>query len=98
MSFLGIDLHGNQFTVAKMVLKDEKVVIRTSTIRFGTEAYRQFLASLSKEDYLLVESSTNAFWFHCLSGRRRASSSHHGHRFVGAGIHARAFDPADNCN
>ena len=66
MSFLGIDLHGNQFTVAKMVLKDEKVVIRTSTIRFGTEAYRQFLASLSKEDYLLVESSTNAFWFHCL--------------------------------
>ena len=66
MAFIGVDLHSNRFTVARMDVKNGKLSIMKETYTFESESYRRFEESLDSEDYLLVENSTNAFWFHDL--------------------------------
>ena len=73
MNAYGIDLHSDRFTVAKMMVKNEKVYEVVSTYSFKNESYERFLGSLREDDYVLVENSTNAFWFHDqLVGRVKA--------------------------
>jgi len=64
MSVYGIDLHSDKFTVAKIVVKNEQFHEVISTHSFKAESYERFLGSLREDDYVLVENSTNAFWFH----------------------------------
>ena len=64
MSFYGIDLHSDRFTVAKMVLKEEGFQETLGTYTFEERSWKKFRDSLSQKDYILVENSTNAFWFH----------------------------------
>ena len=66
MAFIGVDLHSNRFTVARMSIGNEELTIMKDTYTFESESYRRFEESLDSEDYLLVENSTNAFWFHDL--------------------------------
>ena len=52
-------------TVARMVLKEEGFQeILLGTFHFEQESWRKFKDALSQKDYVLIENSTNAFWFH----------------------------------
>ena len=64
MSFLGIDLHSNRITVARLAVKDEAFETITRTYNFERESFNRFLDSLSRNDYVLVENTFNAFWFY----------------------------------
>lgn len=64
MSFLGIDLHSNRITVATLAVKDEAFETITKSYNFERESFQRFLDSLSKNDYVLVENTFNAFWFY----------------------------------
>jgi transposase len=56
-----------------MMVKNDKVYEVVSTYSFKNESYERFLGSLREDDYVLVENSTNAFWFHDqLAGRVKA--------------------------
>jgi transposase len=73
MRFLGIDLHTDGFTVAVMEMKEGKAVIRLRTYRLQGRSFEEFLDGLETEDYLLVEASTNSFWFYDrVAGRVKA--------------------------
>ena len=62
MSFLGIDLHSNRITVARLAVKDKAFETITRTYNFEQESFKSFLDSLSENDYVLVENTFNAFW------------------------------------
>jgi transposase len=47
-----------------MVLKDEGFQETLETFSFKQGSWKKFKDSLSQKDYLLIENSTNAFWFH----------------------------------
>ena len=64
MSFYGIDLHSDRFTVARMVLKEEGFQETLGTYNFEEGSWKKFKDSLSPKDYVLIENLTNAFWFH----------------------------------
>lgn len=64
MSCYGIDLHSDRFTVARMVMKEDKLQEVVSTFTFKEESYAKFMGSLTESDYVLLENSTKAFWFH----------------------------------
>ena len=75
MSCIGIDLHTNCFTACRIWL-DNNGKIQTSKNTYYFEdvwnnkqgeknsSFNRFLESLSIKDYVLIESCTNAFWFH----------------------------------
>ena len=63
MSYLGIDLHSNRFTVEKIIL-GKTVETEKNTYGFDEKSFGQFKESLSKDDCVLVENTFNAFWFH----------------------------------
>ena len=64
MRFIGIDLHSDKFTAGfwDTSLKDEKIILKTFHIT--EESIKRFYEHLDKETYVVVEASTNAFWFH----------------------------------
>lgn len=64
MGFLGVDLHSDRFVVARAVFEGETMSTRMETHTFEGKSYQGFLESLKKDDYVLIESSTNSFWFH----------------------------------
>jgi transposase len=59
--FYGIDLHTESFKVAALSKDDNKPKVKTISLK--TAAFKQFIAGLSQEDYIVVEASTNTFWF-----------------------------------
>lgn len=61
MNFHGIDLHSDSFVDAQM-LPDG--TIKTSKHYLDSESFQTFKDRLSKDDYVLVEACTNAFWFY----------------------------------
>jgi len=63
MSYLGIDLHSNRFTVEKLIL-GKTVETERNTYGFDDTSFGRFKESLSKNDCVLVENTFNAFWFH----------------------------------
>ena len=42
MAFIGVDLHSNRFTVARMDVKSGKLSIMKETYTFEDESYRRF--------------------------------------------------------
>ena len=64
MSLLGIDLHSNRITVARLAVNNEAFETIMSTYTFQWDSFQRFLDSLSENDYVLVENTFNAFWFH----------------------------------
>lgn len=61
MRFLGIDLHYDSFVVAYLV---DKHIIKVEKIIFHTKEFQWFLDSLTQNDYIAIEASTNSFWFY----------------------------------
>jgi transposase len=59
--FYGIDLHSDSFKSAQ-VTKDSNTT-KIQTISLKNDAFKGFLDNLTKNDYLVVEASTNTFWF-----------------------------------
>ncbi len=59
--FYGIDLHTDSFKAA--VLGENTDELTMETVSLKTEAFRRFLSKLMIEDYIVVEASTNTFWF-----------------------------------
>ena len=63
MAYLGIDLHSNNFKAARLeTLEKEKLTEKK--YKLDEESFKKFLYSLNKDDYILVEASTNTFWFY----------------------------------
>jgi transposase len=59
--FYGIDLHTDSFKTAILGENTEKTTVKTVNLK--TDAFAQFLNTLTEEDYMVVEASTNTFWF-----------------------------------
>lgn len=59
--FYGIDLHTDSFKAAILGENTEKTTVKTVNLK--TDAFTQFLNTLTEEDYMVVEASTNTFWF-----------------------------------
>ena len=64
MAYLGIDLHSNNFKVAKLETLGKEGIVEESTYTMEEESFKKFLGSLNKDDYILIEASTNSFWFY----------------------------------
>lgn len=66
MVFYSIDLHTDSFVAARMTIENgmiESSPIKTSKYYLNGN-FDEFKKSLAKEDYVLVEACSNAFWFH----------------------------------
>ena len=50
--------------MARLTVKDEAFETNTRTYNFERESFNRFLDSLSRNDYVLVENTFNAFWFY----------------------------------
>lgn len=59
--FYGIDLHTDNFKVAALGNNSESIQVKTVSLKTG--AFTSFLNELTEEDYIVVEASTNTFWF-----------------------------------
>jgi transposase len=59
--FYGIDLHTDSFKVAQLTYEGNKPT--TQTVSLKNESFHYFLSKLTKDDYVVVEASTNTFWF-----------------------------------
>lgn len=68
MAFYGIDLHTDSFVAARLsVGKNAKInssPIKVTKYYLQDESFQRFKESLTKEDYVIVEACTNAFWFY----------------------------------
>lgn len=63
MSLIGIDLHSDSFFVVR-IRETEQGLIRTERrYELHGESWRVFTGSLTKEDYVLIEATSNSFWF-----------------------------------
>lgn len=61
MAFYGIDLHSDSFVAAGMAADG---AIKTAKYYLEPVSFQKFKDQLTKEDYVLVEACTNAFWFY----------------------------------
>ena len=61
MSYIGIDLHPRNFVVCKMAADEQ--VISKSTYSVTPEGIAEFQKSLSPDDQIAVEATTNSSWF-----------------------------------
>jgi transposase len=59
--FYGIDLHRDNFEAA--VLGDKDGEPKKFRCSINSPAFKKFLQTLTKEDYLVVEATVNTFWF-----------------------------------
>jgi transposase len=66
MVFYGIDLHSDSFLQAKLSFEEgpEQGVIKTTKFYLDDASFQKFTEQLTQEDYVIVEASTNAFWFY----------------------------------
>lgn len=65
MVFHGIDLHSDSFVDVSLSTKEGSDLGKTETTKYYLDeaSFTSFKAKLSKEDYIIVEACTNAFWF-----------------------------------
>lgn len=63
MGLIGIDLHTDSFYVVRTRLTDKGQIRTEKKYELHGESWRLFTNSLSKEDYVLIEATTNSFWF-----------------------------------
>jgi transposase len=66
MSYLGIDLHSNNFTVCRLEVAELRGNSQIRKYSLAEGSFNEFLESLSMDDYILIEASTNTFWFYDL--------------------------------
>jgi transposase len=66
MAVIGIDLHSDRITVARLISESGKLSISKDSCTFGSPPFQRFLESLHSDDYVLIENTFNAFWFHDL--------------------------------
>ena len=68
MAFYGIDLHTDSFVSARMDLQVgisiNKTSIKITKHYLQDASFQQFKDSLTKEDYVIIEACSNAFWFY----------------------------------
>lgn len=65
MAFYGIDLHTDSFVSARMDSQEGvKTTIQISKHYLQNASFQQFKDSLTKEDYVIIEACSNAFWFY----------------------------------
>jgi len=64
MKLIGIDLHHDTIVAAILDFTETEPEVRITKYLLQTEAFRDFLSVLSPEDVVIVESTTNAFWFY----------------------------------
>ena len=64
MAFIGIDLHTDRLTEARLTIENEKLTMSKQTYTFNPDPFYRFLESLHTDDYVLIENTSNAFWFH----------------------------------
>lgn len=62
MAYMGIDLHADTFTVVWR--KDLRANSSETLCKYYVSRMKQFIETLKKTDYILIESTTNAFWFY----------------------------------
>ncbi|HEX3006003.1 MAG TPA: IS110 family transposase [Bacteroidales bacterium] len=65
MVFHGIDLHTDSFVDVSLSVEDgpEQGKIKTEKYYLDEASFVKFKSVISKEDYIIVEACTNAFWF-----------------------------------
>ena len=63
MGLIGIDLHTDSFYVVRTRLTDKGQIRTERKYDLHGESWRLFTDSLNNEDYVLLEATTNAFWF-----------------------------------
>lgn len=63
MSLIGIDLHMDSFYVVRTRMTDKSRIRTEKKYELHGESWELFTKTLSKEDYVLVEATTNSFWF-----------------------------------
>ena len=73
MAFIGIDLHTDRLTEARLSAENGKLSIAKQTVLFEGGLFHRFLESLRSDDYVLIENTSNAFWFHDLISDRVAA-------------------------
>jgi transposase len=73
VAFIGIDLHTDRLTEARLSAENGKMSITKQTITFEGGLFDRFLESLHSDDYVLIENMSNAFWFHDLIKDRVAA-------------------------
>jgi len=66
MAFIGIDLHYDRLTEARLSAENGELSMSKQTITFESALFQRFLDSLHTDDYVLIENTANAFWFHDL--------------------------------
>lgn len=64
MGLIGVDLHTDSFYVVRTRVTDRGRIRTEKKYELHGESWRLFTDSLNKEDYVLIEATTNAFWFH----------------------------------
>ena len=63
MAYIGIDLHTNRFT-CNFLQQDNSMI--TYTFNISENGLKNFFLKISKEDYVVIEASTNTFAFYDL--------------------------------
>lgn len=63
MGLIGIDLHTDSFYVVRTRMTEEGRIRTEKKYELHGESWRLFTNSLSKKDYVLIETTTNSFWF-----------------------------------
>jgi transposase len=68
MAFYGIDLHTDSFVSARLDLQKgvsiNKTSVETTKYYLQDASFQHFKDSLTKNDYVIIEACTNAFWFY----------------------------------
>jgi len=63
MALMGIDLHANSFYVVRARPYKGKIIRTEKKYGLDDQSLELFRKSLGKDDYVLIEISTNSFWF-----------------------------------
>ena len=63
MVIMGIDLHSDSFYVARARPYKGGIIRTEKKYGLDEKSLELFKESLSKDDYILIEISTNSFWF-----------------------------------
>lgn len=64
MSCIAIDLHSDCITTARRNNEEEKSVKILRTYSLRDSSFEDFKGTLTKDDYVAIEATTNAFWFY----------------------------------
>ena len=64
MAYYGIDLHSDSFTCAKIENKNRMHDVKEFRSPLYGERFNYFLSNLTKDDVILIEATTQSYWFY----------------------------------